>query len=190
MGYYTVANDNWENLLDEVFEEIENLKPKPCNYGFYKEKFAYKFLKPKEKRGYINTTWNFKSARPLKIVEVLPNEVIFILTSSKTGELFGCFQDYKYGFNYQVPKVDFSKCKAILSDCKWIRPQKSTVFRKPHKGFCLIWSLSKKVFEEFATVCGRCEKSVIYDEDLQSWIRDEIKRYKRFIERKRRGQRK
>ena len=184
-----VDNSNWQDLLDEIFDEIENLKPKPCNFGFYKEKQAHKFLEPKERGINGNYKWKFKSARPLKIVEVLPNEVIFILTSSKTGELFGCSQDYKYGFDYRVPKVDFSKCETILGDCRWIKLQKSTVFRKPHKGFCLIWSLSKRVFEEFATICGKCKKEAISDEDLRNWIKDEVNRYRRFVEKKWRRQR-
>ena len=183
MSSSKLDNNYWGNLLDEIFKELENLKPKPCNYGFYREKEAHKFLKPK---GRNDISWKLKKVRPIKVLKILSEEVLFILTSSKTGELFGCSQDYKYGFDYRVPKVNFSKCEAILEECNWIKPKESTVFRKPHKGFCLIWSLSKKVFEEFATICGKCEENFISDTDLRRWIEDEIFRYKNMILKKKR----
>jgi hypothetical protein len=171
-------------LLNQIYKDIESPKIEPCSYGFYKEKEIGKFLGPKEKNPYGSVKWNFKTARPLKIVEVSSEEVIFVLTTSKAIDLFSCPQEHKYHLNKETPKVNFFQCETKVLNCKWIHSKESFIFKRPHKGFCLIWTLPKKVFQEFATVCGKCKSEVFPDEGLKKWIKDEVNRYKQMIERR------
>jgi len=190
MSSFEYSNTSLKQLLKEILEDIEGLTPKPCNYGFYKEKKAHSFLKPRDKYHSNAPLWKLKDTRPLKIVEVFNNEVIFILTSTKLSSDFGCENDYKYGFEQKVPKIDFSKCNPLFEKCKWIKPAKSSILRRPHRGLCLIWSLSKKVFESFASVCGKCEENAISDPSLKDWILEEVNRYKGILAKRKNRRRK
>jgi hypothetical protein len=173
-----------EALLNQIYEEVESSKIEPCSYGFYKEREIGKLLGPKEKNPYGSLKWNFKKLRPLKIVEVSSEEVIFILATSKSVNLFSCPQEHKYRLDEKSSKVDFFRCQTNILNCKWIHSKESFIFKRPHRGFYLIWTLPKKVFQEFATICGKCESEVFPDEGLKKWIKDEVNRYKKMVSRR------
>ena len=177
-------------ILKEIFGTIlglvkgeetpEEYKIEKCTLGFYNELEGYKYLKP---RGFETTTWNLKKTRPLKVVDVVGNTVLVVLTSTKSG--FGCPNEALIGIDEESSRLDFSGCKGN-DRCQWIlNKRESYLFKRPHKGYCYVWSMSKPVFEKYATLCGKCNNSP-FSPPVERAITHEVQRFKNFLDRMRR----
>ena len=177
-------------ILKEIFGSIldlvegegtpEEYKIEKCALGFYNELEGYRYLKPK---GFETTVWNLKKTRPLKVIDVVGNTVLVVLASTKSG--FGCPNETLIGIDDKSSQLNFLSCKGN-NECNWIlSKRKSYLFKRPHKGYCYVWSMPKLVFEKYATICGRCENSP-FSPPVERAITHEVRRFKNFLNRMRR----